>query len=150
LIVLGDFSPLDPPALELRGFEIELRGVDMYELGDALEACPGIRRTLYDDETGIAIACGGVQILSPGRGEAWILCDKTVQDHKAITIRSMRQVIADTASQWGLRRVEANVHALNPKARRMMKPMGFTLESIKPKYFPDGGSSYHFVLFPGE
>ncbi len=84
-----------------------------------------------------AIAIGGVSILWPGVGEAFIFASELIKKnqcwfHKKI----VRQIIA-IEEEHGLHRIQASVRVGNLQAQKWIERLGFKSEGEMKKFGPD-------------
>lgn len=150
MIYQANFEWFDPGRIELREDEPELKGIDLGQLGAEICVWPGYHQSIWLSEghVGQILACGGVHKLSCVRGEAWVILDRRAEKYTKTVYQYIRSVLWVGVRTLRLTRIEANVHESHPKARTLMKHLGFRYESLKPKYFHDGGASLHYVYFP--
>lgn len=142
-----DYEEIDLFTIEHRKEELdELTGTDIdphslneaYMSGDAFTL-------LYD---GKILCCGGVIPIWPGLGEVWWRASVHMHEHG-------RKVIEVTKGRLDMykmkfRRVQTNVISDWKEAIRFIGAMGFHLESVMPKYGPNGESQSRYVILVEE
>ncbi len=88
------------------------------------------------------ICCAGVVELYKGRGEAWIIIDKTCRK-EFLSLHNEVKKFFETCS---MRRVEATVDVDFPQGHRWMRALGFELETpIMKSYRPNGKDASMYV-----
>jgi len=92
--------------------------------------------SVFDGE--VCVFCGGVRIIWPGAGEAWLICSNDlghyVRELCLITPRYLKWIIED----HDLRRVQAVVQSDWTQAVRFLEKLGFDMEGVMRKYGPNG------------
>ncbi len=93
---------------------------------------------------GDIVAVGGVNLVLPGVGEAWIMLTKQVRKDgifSMIAYHAIKDKLDALAVELKLRRCEAQVRADFTKAIRFTEALGFSNPYERRFYFPDGTSS---------
>lgn len=80
------------------------------------------------------VCCAGITIYWPGCGEAWLAPAKCFLNYKKEAIIWTRTVLDDLQNGCKLRRVQADVVASDPVARRYLEHYGFVAEGLMRKY----------------
>lgn len=83
------------------------------------------------------IAVGGVVVLWPGVGEAWMLTTPGVERYPQFLCRSAVTAIEAAVLTHGLHRVQVSVGCKNTRAIRFAIWLGFESEGICKAYGPD-------------
>lgn len=121
-------------------------GVD-HELLARLHATRGPAHTLRIDRQ--IAACYGIAVLWPGLGEAWAILTPLGKRHPLVVTRAIARALDRTMRLWRLRRVQADVSAMNSSACRWVELLGFVRESTMPRFGPHGETFYRYVRFHG-
>lgn len=114
----------------------ELGDLDL-DLTDLSEK--GLAWTLEDD--GEVLACGGLVPVWNGRFNAWLIVSKNAGRRMTTFYRSIESIMGDLE----YRRIEAFVDVGFDAGIRLVKMLGFELESYKRAYRPDGADMLEFV-----
>lgn len=93
------------------------------------------------------IVTAGVFTPWQGYGVAWALLAPNAKRHAFFIHKVVKQGLAEFTYRLKLRRLEANVDAALPQAVRWVEKLGFTEESIMPKYGPQGQTFRKFVIY---
>lgn len=89
--------------------------------------------------------CMGIFIPWPGMGEAWLLCDRSVELYAWETFSTVRDYLDRTIEELDLSRVQARVLARWERSYRMTKKLGFKVECLMPKHGPGQEDYYMFA-----
>lgn len=117
--------------------EIKLSSVSLYErLLKEMEINPGF--TLFTD-SGDVIGSGGIIMLWPGVGEAWLMASQLAGFMTVPAFIFMRKTFRSLMDTLGLRRVQAVVHN-TPQACRLAALLGFAYEGTLRNYALDGST----------
>lgn len=84
---------------------------------------------------GAAIAIGGVNILWPGTGEAWIIFGRGYEEHGIFLHRNAVKTLARIARENKLVRIQAVARADQTKDVPWLFSLGFALEGNMPYYW---------------
>jgi len=95
---------------------------------------PGI--TLLAD--GQVVACGGVVIIWPGVGEAWMRTSHLLGRYPVATLRLTRQFLDASVSSLKLRRLQCTVRCGYAPAIKWAERLGFASEGVLRGFGPDG------------
>ena len=102
---------------------------------------------------GEVAGCAGVALAGPGYGAwgtAWALLGPLAQAHPRFVVMAVAVGLARIIRDHHLVRVEADVLADFPQARRWVEWMGFQEESQMPLRGPEGTTMIRYVIFPKE
>ena len=132
-------------------FEIDhLKAMDLKEsqliLGahtiDQYKDINGQAKTLIIDNK--IIACGGIETLWKGVGEAWLILSEHVFDYRlAVALKCRRMFPAMTRDYH---RVQALVLTSFDKGIKIVKFLGFKSEGLLEQYGPDKEDYYRYVI----
>lgn len=120
-------------------------------LEEALKVYPELEIKGYA-KTGIVngeiVGVGGVIVYYAGRGEAWMVLSKKVNDFKVETVLCLHKMMEQAISELKLKRLECSVRADFPKAKELIECLGFKCETPKPMkcYCPDGADAYLYSI----
>lgn len=84
------------------------------------------------------VGCGGVTVLWPGVGEAWVIAAPDIEKHGYQVYRTCKKGIDAAEKNLRLRRIQATVLAEKWTWRRFAQRMGFGTEGHLLSYGPDG------------
>jgi hypothetical protein len=96
------------------------------------------------------LGCGGVAILHPGVGEAWMVFTTAGRQHPTWMIRAVARGLLHAIRTKGLVRVQADVVAADLKAHRFCTKLGFAPESLMPLYGPGREDFIRLAMFPAQ
>jgi len=91
----------------------------------------------HDDEV---IGIGGINILYPGVGEAWLMLTKHANKETIFGFRKfckIRETMDAIIAENGLWRVEAQARVDSLESIRLIKVLGFEQICVRKKYCPD-------------
>jgi hypothetical protein len=95
----------------------------------------------YGDEI---LFCGGVRVLWPGVGEAWVLCSAGIWRFARQLFRVSETIIGKVAAENNLERVQAHVRTSWDVAIRFVERLGFEREGLLRK-FVNGEDYYSYA-----
>lgn len=98
----------------------------------------------------LIIGSGGVTILWPGVGEAWILQSIFAGQYPLASFRAIREGLKAGIRSHGLRRIQSVVHHSIPRDQRWVVRLGFDFEGIMSRYGPEGDTYLRYALLPQE
>lgn len=88
------------------------------------------------------LACAGVFVYWPGRGEAWTIFAKDLKRELVL----VHKVIKRYLEICPVKRIEAAIDVEQEVSHRWIKTLGFTLESPRLRAFrPDGGDASMYI-----
>ena len=93
---------------------------------------------LYENEI---IICGGVRVILPHVGEAWVICSECIKKYTRELYKYSRIVIENIIEKERLYRVQAYVKADWKDAISFIENLGFELEGLVRKYI--NGENYY-------
>jgi hypothetical protein len=135
------FHPQHLHRIELKQFELEY-----------LEAFPDYFEYVaanYDPHrswTGMVggkIVCiFGITMLWPRVAEAWMIPSVHIKDSPIAVARAAKKIIAESASELGLNRLQICVRVDNVIAYRFARSLGFKVECEMKEYGPEGADYY--------
>lgn len=96
----------------------------LYKSGPAL--------TVYD-ERGI-IGCGGILLLHPGVGQAWMVSTWRILRHKISVVKLINSYLRTAINAYNLSRVQAYVLAESKQNLRLARFLGFEEEGTMRKF----------------
>jgi len=85
--------------------------------------------------SGEVMACGGVFILWPGTGEAWLFLSRLAGYS---VVLSVKKQLEEWMKQYDLQRVQAEVRSDFSAGRRFLEWLGMDLEGTLRKFGPNG------------
>jgi len=83
------------------------------------------------------VGCGGVVVLRPGVGEAWVMGGPEVHKHGRQVYKTCKRALDAAENIFRLRRMQATVLANQDKWIHFAQRMGFDIEGRLRKYGPD-------------
>ena len=97
------------------------------------------------------VACGGIMIIWPGVGVAWLMTDpeavlRCVKSFFMAAVRFTRESI----QEHSLVRVQASCRADTPAFSRLLEHLGFKREALMRKYGRDGSDQYLYSIVKGD
>tara|TARA_B100000470_G_scaffold200007_1_gene171383 strand:- start:172 stop:639 length:468 start_codon:yes stop_codon:yes gene_type:complete len=98
---------------------------------------------------GYLLGAGGIFPIWDGLGEAWVLPSTTVQNHKRMFVKLIRENMERMGDEFAFRRIQATARADAPKARRFLEFLGFEREGLLRAYGPDGADHILFAKIRG-
>ena len=102
----------------------------------------------YSLANGQPMAIGGVTVLWDGVGEAWLAPSEYCFKKPLLLVKTALSVLAGTAKQYNLHRVQCVVRADDRKAQRFALALGFERESTLVKYGPEGHDYFMMIWLP--
>jgi hypothetical protein len=134
------FEPLHIEILRLQREQADGFGVYSPEYGCALkEAGPAFTGMIE----GQPIICAGIARQWNGRGLAWALMSEDCGKHFVAITRAVKRYL--DAADWS--RLEAQVDAEFPRAIRWAEMLGFSVESLMPRFTDRGRDAFMYVRF---
>lgn len=94
-------------------------------------------------EDGTIVAICGVVEITEYLGEAWAYFSDDILKTKLSIVKAIKKFLKE---QKHIRRIQATVDVMNPKAIRFAKAVGFKAESILKSYGPDGHDHIMFTI----
>lgn len=102
-----------------------------------------------EDDAGAVLVVGGMKLIAPGVGWAWLDFTDSVRVHKYSVIRVVRDWLLTMMRTQGLHRVMASVREDFPEAISLVEHLGFKAESTMWRFFGDAdGLMYSIVKEP--
>lgn len=149
MIRLRPYKLGDLKAIEGRAYEKELVRLTGRDYGEEF-AANGPAYTILDDFA--PVAAGGVFILWPGVGEAWMHLSDWIYQHPCTLYRETRKMLTAIIHNNGLRRVQAPICRKMQMNRRFVESLGFAPEGTMHRWGPDDEAyvMYARVAIPGE
>lgn len=95
---------------------------------------------------GELLVCAGIMSQWPGVGVAWALISGNGRKHYHFVHRAVREGLEYFIQRLKLNRVEANVNDDLEAAKRWVEVLGFSEESVMPKYGPRGETFRKYVI----
>ncbi len=93
---------------------------------------------IFDDEI---VGVGGMIILWKGVAEMWLMLTANCRKEGffgIIAFEAIKNKVDEMLEEHKIRRAQATVRIDFPKAKKMVKALGFELEGIMKSYTPDG------------
>ncbi len=87
------------------------------------------------------VGVGGMIILWDGVGEVWLMLTADCKKYGIfgiVAFEALRKKVDELIEEHKMRRVQATIRTDFPKAKKMIKALGFELEGIMRAYAPDG------------
>lgn len=84
------------------------------------------------------VACGGVVIIWPGVGEAWMRTSPLIERHPLAVLRLTKQFLASAVAGLKLRRLQCTVRKGYEPAIKWAERLGFSSEGVLRGFGPDG------------
>lgn len=91
--------------------------------------------SMVDD--GKIIACGGVDVVWQGVGEAWTILSRHIEQHKLSLHRTTRCFLDNLIHMRRLHRVQAHVLKADERAVRWINALGFHAEAVLESFGPN-------------
>lgn len=88
-------------------------------------------------EGGCIVACGGVDVVWKGVGEAWTILSRHIDRFKLSLHKSALRCIGEVTETYRLHRVQAHVIKGDEKAMRWINRLGFHPEAVLTAYGPN-------------
>lgn len=85
---------------------------------------------------GLIVACGGVDVMWEGVGEAWTILSRHIVRYKKSLHRTTRECLEDIIDCNHLHRVQAHVLSTDATAIRWIERLGFHREGLCGRYGP--------------
>jgi len=145
MIILVPFRDEHADRLKLR--EIDRRSIAPQEPSEMIRQIAHLgpfMTMLVDDEI---MAIGGVMILWPGVGEAWVGTSSLVERYPIIFTKCVRGYLNAVIRDEKLHRVQLNIVEYHKRSLAWVRLLGFFLESKMEKYGPNQETYYRFVRF---
>jgi len=95
--------------------------------------------TLFKDDE--PVACGGIVLMWPGVGEAWIVFGEKAYRYPKEIFRVCLRFMASAIKHFKLVRIQASTVAEFEEANRWAEHLGFIMEGTRRKYM--GGQDYN-------
>jgi hypothetical protein len=91
-------------------------------------------------------ACGGVDILWAGVGEAWAFFSPAIKENPLAITRAVKKILVDYLQNLDLHRIQCHVrHNLKP-AVRFVQALGFEQEGINRRFTHDKVDCLEFAM----
>lgn len=139
-MIVVPFQPVHLDRLELQGSQAWLGEVLDPSYGAAMKAA-GPCYTALDGER--VVACAGIVNMWENRAHAWALIAHDAGRHFVAVVRAIQRFL----DMQDIRRIETTVDVGFEQGHRMIKMLGFTLETPEPMraYTPDGRDCYLYA-----
>lgn len=137
MLHIENFLPVHAETMQLRAADmafVEGLGNMSLAIAHGLGRHPGI--TLMDDDQ--VVACGGVVLLWPGVGEAWMRTSPLIERYPLAVLRGTRNFLNAAFRVLGLRRLQCTVRDGYTPAVKWAERLGFSSEGRLRAYGPDG------------
>ena len=135
------FHPQHLHNIELKEFELEyLEAFPDYFEYVALNYDPN--RSWTGIVRGKIVCIFGITELWPRVAEAWMIPSVHIKDSPIAVIRAAKKIIAESASEMGLNRLQICVRIDNVIAYRFARGLGFKVECEMKEYGPEGADYY--------
>jgi hypothetical protein len=96
---------------------------------------------------GVIAGSGGFAIPWPGRAEAWLLTTPLIARYPKLAF-SLAKHYLSMAPSMGFTRIETAIAESHHVARRWLKRLGFTEESLMRRFGPNGQNFVRYVIIP--
>jgi hypothetical protein len=150
MIYLRVYEAGDLQKIDSRKYEQEMIRLTGRDFSEEF-ATAGPAFTLCDD--GRPIAAGGVFVMWPGVGEAWMhLSLAATEDHPFSLYRETLAMLNGIIIEEKLRRVQAPILASSKKNREFVQHLGFIPEGLMHRWGPDDKDYIMYARYalPGE
>ncbi len=87
------------------------------------------------EHEGQVLGVGGIKIMTPTTAWCWMDWTQASRQHTKTIYRTAKEWLAKLMADKGLQRVMAAVEVDFPQAHRTVEHMGFTRESVMPRFF---------------
>ena len=135
------FHPQHLHNIELKEFELEyLEAFPDYFEYVALNYDPN--RSWTGIVRGKIVCIFGITELWPRVAEAWMIPSVRIKDSPIAVVRAAKKIIAESASEMGLNRLQICVRIDNVIAYRFARGLGFKVECEMKEYGPEGADYY--------
>lgn len=131
------YTPDHAAAIQLRAADqafVDGLGPMAIPIAMGLARHPGIA-LLADGEV---VACGGVVIIWPGVGEAWMRTSPLLERYPVASLRLTKQFLNTAANCLKLRRMQCTVRKGYAPAIKWAERLGFASEGVLRGFGPDG------------
>ena len=134
---LVEFSPDHVNGMRLRHFD-RLGAVAIQGVREHLEFNKARGPSWSLEHDGDIVACAGVLVLEPGRGDAWALTSELVHRYPLAFHRRVKWCLADIMSNFNLHRIQCVCDCEHATSLKWLNRLGFTPEGRLRQFTGDG------------
>jgi len=138
------YNPNDYLDIDVHGGEVEAREDQPVQYFARYHNIGGPAMTVKD-ALNTVVACGGVTLLWPGTGEAWLVVCRQVKQYIGL-LRVCRIGLEIVKKNHNLKRIQAVIDPRREEAVRFVTHLGFEFEALMKQYGPKGVDKCMYAL----